>query len=331
MRKETSITRQKIIEEAKRRGWQVEYFDPGERLYEIIAANGDRCIFSASAPQTNSWVANHLAKHKSLSYYFLQQRLGIKLPPFMDYDDEDVAAALAFLHEHAPIVVKPEDGRKSKGVTLNVTTESGLRKAVKIAREFSDRVLLQRQLTGNSYRLLVIGGAFFAGAYRRSAFVAGDGKHTVRELIVKKNKQPLRGEDGVAPLEIINLQQATSYLGAARTESVPAAGAEVEVLPVASVSAGGEAADVTDMVHPGYIAVIERAARALDLAAAGFDIVTPDITQPLDGRGVFPCIEVNGAPGFKMHYYPTAGGHPRNPAAALLDTVFSDAGFTENP
>lgn len=319
MKVEPSITRQKIIGEAKRRGWRVTYFDPAERVYEIVTAAGQRCFFIGSAPQKTSWVATKIADHKSLSYHYLQS-LGIKVPPFLDYEDE--ASAKAFLDKHKPIVVKPEDSYKSRGVSVGVTTLTQLRKAVREARKYSEFVILQQQLSGKLYRLLVLDGIFSAAAHRQAAAVTGDGVHTVRELIVRKNNGPLRSGENVTPLAKIDIRLAEKFLGLRALDAVPSMAETVKVAPIDSLMAGGEAADVTDVVHPSYVAIAEQIAQGLGLLAAGLDIITPDITRPFEADGVFPFLEINARPGFTMHYHPTAGGRPRNPAAALLDAVF---------
>jgi cyanophycin synthetase len=315
---EHGISHQKLIDEALRRGWEVSFFDPAQRVSKITNSAHESCLFIGSVSQKSSWIAVRIADHKSLSYHYLQS-LDISVPSFMDY--EDAISAEEFLREHTPIVVKPEDSNKSKGVTLNVRTASQLRKAVKEARKYSEYVILQQQIEGQSYRLLVIGGKFFAAAHRFEPFVVGDGLRTVRELILEKNADPRRKSDGSGPLEPISMRQATDYLGAKRLDAVLTEGKKLIVVPIASVSAGGEAADVTEAVHPDYVAVVERIASTLGLMAAGIDVMTSDIAKPLDVNQPFPFLEINSRPGLKMHYYPTAGGKPRNPAAALLDAT----------
>jgi cyanophycin synthetase len=306
-----------MIKEAKRRGWSVSYFGPEEYFYEISTPAGKHCIYRGSMPQGGSWFGNRVARHKLLTNEYLQDR-GFKVAPFLAFSDE--ASAETFLQTHHPIVVKPENAAKSMGVTVGVETLEQLQKAVEQAKQYSEQVILQKQLTGKLYRILVIRGVFCAATHRRAAFVAGDGAQTIRQLITKKNADPLRTEDG-NPLTKISIEAAGRYIGQERLDTVPAQGEEVVLSAIDSLSCGGEAADVTDTIHQDYVGFAEKIARELGLPACGLDVMMPDSSVPLEAHAIFPVLEVNSIPGFKMHYYPTAGGKPRDVAAALLDAT----------
>lgn len=312
-----SVTREKMSAEAIKRGWTVNYFGPEAFFYEISTPDGRHCLLRGSMPQSGSWIGNYIARHKLVASDYLEHR-GFSVPPAMLYTDEDSAAT--FLGLHKTIVVKPEDSEKSQGVTVNITDMEHLKTAVTAAGEYSDQVILQKQLSGKLYRVLVIGGKLCAVSHRRAAFVVGDGVMTVRALIHEKNKHPWRTDDGRL-LTKISLHDAEDYVGLERLDSIPEKGEEVILSAIDSISRGGEAADVTDSIHSDYVALVERVAQELGLPSCGLDIMTDDIAQPLPSE-MLPILEINSMPGFKMHYYPTAGGEPRDVASVLLDTIF---------
>ena len=319
--KVTSVTRVKMLEEAARRGWKVDYIDPRRYFYRITNQAGKSCIFHGSIPQTSSWIGSYIATHKLQSMDYLEAK-GIIITPYMVYDNEQ--SARDFMRQHAPIVVKPEDSEQSKGVTVDVTTVQQLQKAVQFAQQHSTQVVLQKQLSGKLYRLLVIGGKFFAASCRYAAFVVGDGVSTVAELVAEKNAHPWRGTDSTAILKKIDVRAVAEYLGGEDwLHEVLAPNQQLKISAVDSVSAGGEAADVTDEVHASYIKIVESIAQELDIVSCGFDIMTQDISQPVPSE--LPFLEMNSMPGFKMHYYPSAGGKPRNVAKELLDVTLGKA------
>ncbi|HKR82455.1 MAG TPA: hypothetical protein VJR27_05680 [Candidatus Saccharimonadales bacterium] len=316
-----SVTREKMVEEAKRRGWSIAYFGPDDFFYEIITTDGRHSLFRGSSPQTAPWIGGYICKHKLYSLEYLEH-IGITPPPFSLFADD--VSAQKFLQDHSRIVVKPENSEQSKGVTVDITDMAALREAVATAREFSSQIILQKQLEGQLYRLLTVGGTFCAAAVRTAPFIIGDGQRTILALIDEKNGHPLRGEASTSPLKTIKVTEVALYLASKgqSLEDIPMLDEQVTLGPIASVSAGGEAADITDQVHQDYIDIAERISQSLGLVTCGFDLMVADISKPLEGS--FPMLEMNSTPGLKIHYYPTAGGQPRNVAAAILDAAFPE-------
>ena len=310
-----------MIEEALRRGWSVSYLGSEEYFYEISTPQGKRCVYRGSMPQSGSWVGNYISRHKLLTSEYLRDH-GFKVVPFLAFTSE--ASAEEFLQAYHPIVVKPEDSEKSQGVTVDIETMAQLQDAVEKAKQYSSQVILQQQLKGKLYRMLAIGGIFCVATHRRAAFVTGDGIRTIRELIVEKNTNPLRTEDG-RPLTKISTETAGQYIGPERLDSIPDEGQDIILSAIDSISLGGEAANVTEGIHQDYITFTETVAQDLGLPSCGLDMMIPDITKPLDPGSAMPLLEVNSMPGFKMHYYPTAGGEPYNAAARLLDATLGEA------
>ncbi|HEY8562469.1 MAG TPA: cyanophycin synthetase [Pyrinomonadaceae bacterium] len=235
--------------------------------------------------------------------------------------EEEAVAALEAVG--APVVVKPLDGRQGKGVSLNLSSPEEVAAAFRHAREYSRKVLVEELFGGKNYRVLVVDGVMVAASERLPCYVTGDGKHTIAELIEIENRNPLRGEGHEKPLTKIKI---TPILTAAmekeglKLEDVPAAGKRAMLCGGMNLSTGGTARDVTDAVHPTVKSACERAARVVNLDVCGVDLVLEDIAAPLpkEKGGV---IEINAAPGLRMHTDPSEG-KPRDVGAAIVEMLY---------
>lgn len=314
-----SLTRDLIIAEAEKRGWQVDYIGSGSQYYRITTANGKSEIFWQSRPSRTSANGSSLVRFKALSMQFAE-KLGYTMPAYGIV--RDTSGAEAFLAQNGTIVVKPSNGTNSMGVSVNVKSTEQLHTAITYARENSEngKVLLQKQLEGKLYRLTVIHGKCVAGAYRRAAQVTGDGKRTARQLVEALDQEPLRSGAEHTPLRQVEIAAAEVYLGDA-INRVPTDGEVVRVAAIESISAGGETVDVTVQIHEDWKKFMTEFAVQAGLFIAGFDVICNDVAQPLQDKYV-PLLEVNSAPGFMSHEYPTGGGEAIHLAPILLDELF---------
>ncbi len=222
-----------------------------------------------------------------------------------------------------PCVLKPVSGNHGRGITTNIQTEEDALIAFGPAQAVSHKVIVERYITGDDYRLLVIDYKLVAAAKRTPAHVIGDGKSTVRGLVDEVNKDPRRGYGHEKVLTQITLNDLTLGILAEQgltPESVIPAGKFLKLKDTANLSTGGTATDVTDIVHPYNIFMAERIARIVGLDICGIDIMTHDISQPLPDTGG-AVLEVNAGPGFRMHLAPSEG-LPRNVAANVVDMLF---------
>lgn len=222
-----------------------------------------------------------------------------------------------------PIVIKPLDANHGKGVTTNITNWDDALKALDAAQEYSKSVIVEQYIKGFDHRLLVINYQFTAAAKRTPACVIGDGASTIQELVEKVNLDPRRGIGHEKVLTQITIDQHTiDYLTEQKMtlESVPAEGQVVYLKRTANLSTGGTSTDVTDLVHPSIAFMAERIARIIGLDICGIDLMTTDISLPLSETGG-AVLEVNAAPGFRMHTAPTEG-LPRNVAEPVIDMLF---------
>jgi len=233
-----------------------------------------------------------------------------------------------------PIVIKPLDGNHGRGITININSwneaEEAYDRASKAAKTRS--VIVERYYPGSDHRVLVVNGKVVAVAERIPAHAIGDGRATIAELVERINRDPRRGDghDNVLTKIVLD-QQAIALLERQgyRLETVLREGERAFLRATANLSTGGIAIDRTDDIHPENVWIAERAVKTIGLDIAGLDVVTPDITRPLrELDGVI--VEVNAAPGFRMHAAPSEG-LPRNVGAAVLDMLFPPGTPTRIP
>jgi cyanophycin synthetase len=222
-----------------------------------------------------------------------------------------------------PVVVKPLDASQGRGIVTNIRCEEELRGVFEEAQKHCRTIVVERHLVGSDFRLLVINRKFVAAAQRIPARVIGDGVSTIARLVELANQDPRRGESHEKVLTKIHIDCMTERLLTLRgltLDHVPEEGERVYLKTTANLSTGGTAIDVTDRVHPANIELAERIACLADLDIAGIDVVAPSIETPIEenGGGV---VEVNAAPGFRMHLAPTEG-KPRPVGEAVVDMLF---------
>ncbi|MEM8805324.1 MAG: cyanophycin synthetase [Cyanobacteria bacterium P01_G01_bin.38] len=222
-----------------------------------------------------------------------------------------------------PIVIKPLDGNHGRGITINISDWARAETAYEAARAVSSGVIVERYYTGRDHRLLVINGRVVAVAERVPAHVTGDGRSTIEALIKLTNQDPRRGQGHDNVLTKIELDHTSWQLLEQQgydLDTVLDPGEICYLRATANLSTGGIAIDRTDDIHPANVWLAQRIAKIIGLDIAGIDVVTDDITRPLrQVDGVI--VEVNAAPGFRMHFSPSEG-IPRNVAEPVIDMLF---------
>ena len=279
-----------------------------------------RLIQAAETDQTPA-IAEAIAQDKELTKR-LVRAVGVPVPEGMvvGAEEEAVEAARALGY---PVAVKPRHGNQGRGVTCGIRCEEELRSAFRVAREIEASVIVERHVPGDDYRILVIGGKVVAAARRTPPEVHGDGRRTIRELVEEANRDPRRSEGHANSLSRIRLDDvARQFLlrQGLTFDSVPPAGATIRLRGNANLSTGGMATDVTDLVHPEVAWAAVEAALAVGLDIAGVDVVCERIDRPLGEQGG-ALVEVNAAPGLRMHLDPSEGT-PRPVGKAICDLLF---------
>jgi cyanophycin synthetase len=277
----------------------------------------------ATMTSRTSGIGVDIASDKNLTNRLLDSA-GLPVPRSVVVETEDDAAAAA-TRLGFPCVVKPLDGNHGRGVHLDLRSEDAVRAAFHgaIAQTRSGDVVVETYVAGNDYRVLVIGGKLAAVAERVPASVTGDGEHTIRQLVDIANADPRRGIGHEKVLTRIRLDEAAEALVRYQgfgLDDVPPAETWIKLALTGNMSTGGTSIDRTMEAHPDNMEIAETAARVVGLDIAGIDFICPDITKPVreTGGGI---VEVNAAPGFRMHTHPTEG-EPQYVARPVIDLLF---------
>ncbi len=222
-----------------------------------------------------------------------------------------------------PLVFKPLDGNHGKGASINVKTLEESVLAFEHAKKYSRKIIIEKFITGYDFRVLVINNRFIAAALREPAHVIGDGKLTIQQLIDKENLDPRRGYGHENVLTEISIDRETLEQLSKKEYSLQTVLKKDELCYLkgtANLSTGGTSTDITDIVHPHNIFICERISRVIGLDICGIDIMASNLSEPLEVTGGV-VLEVNAAPGFRMHLAP-AKGLPRNVAAPVIDMLY---------
>ncbi len=307
-----------IIEAAARRGIPSRRI--GEDSLVQLGYGKHRRFIQAAMTERTSAVAVDIASDKDLTRNLLSEA-GIATP--RGTLAHSVAEAIEAFNEIGdPVAVKPYNACQGKGVSLNLTTSAQVEQAFKIANQFASKVVVEQQLTGRDYRALVVNGKMVAASERIPAHVTGDGKRSIAELIEGANQRPERGDGHDRPLTRIVIDPVMVEFLRRRgltINSAPKEGEVVYLRECANLSTGGTARDVTELVHPEVVTMCERAARIIGLDVCGIDLILDDIAElPASNNGV---IEVNAAPGLRMHTAPSEG-RSRDVGRAIVEMLY---------
>ena len=289
-------------------------------LVQLGWGSKQRRIQAAEIDATSA-IAESIAQDKELTKKLLHAA-GVPVPlgrPVTSAQDAWAATQEIGL----PVVVKPRDGNQGKGISVNIATKEGVMTAYNTAKSFRDDVLVERYLPGSDFRLLVVGNKLVAAARRDPPLVIGNGKNTVHELVELVNADPRRGEGHATSLTKIRLDDiAKNRLKEQGLDenSVPAKGTRVILRNNANLSTGGTATDVTDDVHQEVAARAIAAAQMVGLDICGVDVVCESVLLPMEEQGG-GVVEVNAAPGLRMHLSPSFG-KGRDVGEAVIATMF---------
>jgi cyanophycin synthetase len=271
-----------------------------------------------------SFLGANTALDKALTIELLRAT-GVPVPRSIPVNDARAAVEAATAIGY-PVVLKPRFGKSGIGVSVDLRSARDVRRAFAMARKISRDAdcIIERQIPGRDFRVLVIGGESVAVTEWGPARVVGDGSHSVEELVAILNADPRRGSHKEKPLTRIPLGPDVEGCLAQQgltLRSVPDAGSIVQLAKsYASLSEGGTAIDRTDEIHPENRLIAEIAVAAVGLDVAGVDIVADDIGVPLyEGGGA--VVEVNQSAGLRGHLYPVEG-RPRDVVGQYLDLLF---------
>jgi len=310
---------QAIIDAAEARGIPARRLND-QSLVQLGHGARQRRIRAAETDRTSS-IAEAIAQDKEMTRTLLRS-MGVPVPEGRPVASAEEAWEAA-CDIGVPVVVKPQDGNQGRGVATNLSSKEQVAKAYEAALAESRYVIVEKFVLGHDYRLLVVGGRLVAAARREPAQVLGDGARSVAQLIDLANQDPRRGEHHATVLSKIKLDAIALAVLADQgltPDSVPPAGSVVLVRRNGNLSTGGTAIDVSERVHPQVAARAVEAAAAIGLDIAGVDIIANDISVALEEQGGV-VVEVNAAPGLRMHLQPSVGVS-RPVGKAIVELLF---------
>ena len=308
-----------IVQAAVQRGIPYRRMTEGS-MVQFGWGSRQKRIQAAETSDTSA-IAESIAQDKELTKELLHAA-GVSVPLGKVVDNADDAWQAA-QELGGAVVIKPLDGNQGKGVAVNIREESQVRAAFAVAQNYGSDIIVERYLPGSDFRLLVVGNKLVAAARRDPPQVIGDGTSSIKELVHEVNKDPLRGDGHATSLTKIRLDDialATLAEQSLTVDSVPARGARVILRNNANLSTGGSATDVTDDVHPDMAASAVAAAQMVGLDICGVDVVCEAVYKPLEDQGG-GIVEVNAAPGLRMHLNPSYG-KSRPVGEAIVESMF---------
>ena len=308
-----------IVDEAAKRG--IPFIRLNKQSLVQLGYGVNQKRIRATIASTTSNIAVDIAGNKSET----KNLLGAAEIPVPKGDvvrtEEELRKAIDYIGY--PVVIKPIDGNHGKGNTTNIMNWQQAMSAFEAAKVYGRNVIVEKYITGFDFRVLVIDYKFICAALRTPASVVGDGINTIQHLIDETNKDPRRGYGHEKVLTQITIDQFTHKMlddKGYTLDTIPGKDELVLLKPTANLSTGGTSTDVTDEVHPSNIAMCERIAKIIGLDICGIDIMATDLRNPVTQTG--GCIlEVNAAPGFRMHIDPSLG-LPRNVAEPVVEMLF---------
>ncbi|MGO4906461.1 cyanophycin synthetase [Flavobacterium sp. W20_MBD1_R3] len=308
-----------IVEEAVSRN--IPWIRLGTNSLVQLGYGINQMRFQATITCKTSSIAVDMACNKELTKKMLDMASIPVASGSICSDEEDLAETIKKIGY--PIVLKPLDGNHGKGASINVTNWEDAVSGLAFAQQYGKRTIVEKFITGFDFRLLVIDNKLVAAAKRVPAHVIGNGTDSVQQLIDITNMDPRRGYGHENVLTQIDVDRDTEDLLEKLNytlATVPRIGEIVFLKSTANLSTGGTSVDVTDMMHPENIFLAERISRVIGLDICGVDIMAENLTQPLKENGGV-ILEVNAAPGFRMHLAPSEG-LPRNVAAPVIDMLY---------
>lgn len=330
------LSTQILMFDAIQQGYQIDILDRTDQLLRLRYRDHHEYIKNGNITSKDPYIGYYLMENKVVTKQILAEG-GYAVPQSDTYASLEQVNKVVDLYAHKPIVVKPKSTNMGLGISIfkNGAPAEQLLKAFRLAFAEDDDILVEEFVAGTEYRFFVLNGKVLAVLLRVPANIKGDGEHTIRELVLAKNDNPLRGYNHRSPLEKIalgELEEISLNEQGFNFDSIPTAGEVVYLRENSNISTGGDSVDVTDQVHQSYKNIAAAMAETLGVKITGLDIMIDDISQPAsDGEEPtnYGIIEANFNPMMMMHIYPSEGKGIRI-TRHLLDFLFPEKATSTN-
>lgn len=304
------LSSQLLMKAALRRGVEFKILDRSENFISLHRGDKTEYVMQATRTSLDNYSSVLMMENKLVTKKILEKS-DIRVPGGLDYRDVREAQSDFDLFEGKGIVIKPKSTNFGLGITIlkENNSEEVYKRAVEIAFEHDNSILIEEFVSGKEYRFFVINEQVTGILHRVPANVRGDGSSSIKQLVEEKNKDSLRGRGYRTPLEKIRLEEAEAMFLQDQSldfDSVPAKDEMVYLRENSNISTGGDSIDFTDDIHLSYKEIAAKSAKALGVRITGLDMMIEDITKPAT-KDNYAIIEMNFNPAIHIHCYPYQG------------------------
>ncbi|NEU32009.1 bifunctional glutamate--cysteine ligase GshA/glutathione synthetase GshB [bacterium LRH843] len=305
------LSTQILIFDAIQQGIQVEVLDRHDQFLKLQLKDHVEYVKNGNMTSKDTYVSTLIMENKTVTKKILQQH-GFRVPKGEEFQTIEQALRSYDLFSSKPFVVKPKTTNYGLGISIfkEGTSLEDYQKAIALAFKEDSSILVEEFLNGTEYRFFVLNDKVYAVLLRVPANVKGDGKHTIEELVIQKNRDPLRGRDHRTPLESIRLGELENLMLKAQgyqIDSIPKKDEIIYLRENSNISTGGDSIDVTDQIPDDYKKIAVDAVSALGVKICGIDLIIENIEVPAANKNAYGIIEANFNPSMYMHVYPYKG------------------------
>ena len=305
------LSTQILMFDAIQQGIQVEILDRQDQFLKLKLKDHVEYVKNGNMTSKDNYVSTLIMENKTVTKKILQQH-GFRVPKGEEFQTIEQALRSYDLFSTKPFVVKPKTTNYGLGISIfkEGANYEDYQKAITLAFKEAPSILVEEFLNGTEYRFFVLNDRVYAVLLRVPANVKGDGKHTIEELVMQKNRDPLRGRDHRTPLESIQLGELENLMLKAqgyRTDSIPENDEIIYLRENSNISTGGDSIDVTDQIPDDYKKIAVDAVSALGVKICGIDLIIENTEVPAANKNAYGIIEANFNPSMYMHIYPYKG------------------------
>jgi len=317
------LSTQLLLREAVRRGVTFDILDRSENFIRLMRDDNIQYVRQATKTSLDNYASILAMENKIITKQILREH-GIRVPNGLDYGDRESAKADFNYFKGKAVVIKPKSTNFGLGITIIKDNTNPLifDRAIDIAFESDSSILIEEFIDGKEFRIFVMNDEVVGILHRVPANVTGNGIQSVRDLVVEKNKDPLRGKGYHTPLEKIQLGEAESIFLKAQEKDfdyVPKENEKVFLRENSNISTGGDSIDFTDDIPDSYKEIAVLAAKALGVKITGLDMIIPEYTKEATNEN-YAIIELNFNPAIHIHCHPYKGKN-RKLNEKLLDIL----------
>lgn len=305
------LSTQSLIFNAIQQGVEVEILDRKEQFLKLQLKDHIEYVKNGNMTSKDNYVVPLIMENKTVTKKILKQH-GFRVPNGEEFDDIEKALRSYNIFSNKPFVVKPKTTNYGLGISIfkDETSYEDYEKAIKLAFKEDSSILIEEFIAGTEYRFFVLDNKVHAILLRTPANVIGDGKHTIKELVIEKNNDPLRGTDHRTPLENIQLGELEKLILKGQgynIDSIPQKDKIVYLRENSNISTGGDSIDMTDEISDDYKKIAADAVAALGAKISGIDLIIENKEVPATNKDAYGIIEANFNPSMYMHIYPYKG------------------------